>query len=333
MQQPDEKASGKQRGRTAWQWVRRILTLAFMAIVIGMLVRYARTVAWGEVVEATLAYDRTLLLAAAGVTWVSLAVYACYDLLGRHYTGHNLPTGRVMAVAFVSYAFNLNLGALVGGFAFRYRLYSRLGLDNATTTRVLSLSIATNWLGYLVLMGGVLITGVAPTPPGWEWGAAALRALGFACLAAAAAYFALCAFAKRRHWSLRGHDIVLPRVAFAALQLVLSCANWSLMGAILFILMPDGPGYLTVLGVLLAAGIAGAATHVPGGLGVIEAVFLAVLGPQLGQAPLLAALFCYRAVYYLMPLVVALVVYGWLEASAGRTRKSAGLTPPRSSAT
>ena len=32
-----------------------------------------------------------------------------------------------MTVTFVSYVFNLNLGSLVGGVAFRYRLYSRLG--------------------------------------------------------------------------------------------------------------------------------------------------------------------------------------------------------------
>jgi hypothetical protein len=36
-----------------------------------------------------------------------------------------------MGVTFISYAFNLNLGSLVGGVAFRYRLYSRLGLGNA----------------------------------------------------------------------------------------------------------------------------------------------------------------------------------------------------------
>ena len=34
----------------------------------------------------------------------------------------------VMAVNFVSYAFNLCIGSLVGGVGFRYRLYSRLGL-------------------------------------------------------------------------------------------------------------------------------------------------------------------------------------------------------------
>ena len=44
--------------------------------------------------------------------------------------GTRCATRKVMGVNFISYAFNLNLGSLVGGVAFRYRLYSRLGLDN-----------------------------------------------------------------------------------------------------------------------------------------------------------------------------------------------------------
>jgi len=42
--------------------------------------------------------------------------------LGRHLTRHRLGTGTVMGVTFISYAFNLNLGSLVGGVAFRYRV-------------------------------------------------------------------------------------------------------------------------------------------------------------------------------------------------------------------
>ena len=57
-----------------------------------------------------------------------------------------------MAVNFISYAFNLNLGALVGGVAFRYRLYTQLGLKLGVITRVLSLSMLTNWLGYVAAL-------------------------------------------------------------------------------------------------------------------------------------------------------------------------------------
>ena len=58
------------------------------------------------------------LLPAALLAAASYAVYSCYDLLSRHYTGHDLPTRRVICTTFISYAFNLNLGSLVGGLGF-----------------------------------------------------------------------------------------------------------------------------------------------------------------------------------------------------------------------
>ncbi len=58
-----------------------------------------------------------------------------------------------MLVSFICYAFNLTLSTWVGGIGMRYRLYSRLGLPGSTITRIFSLSITTNWLGYILLAG------------------------------------------------------------------------------------------------------------------------------------------------------------------------------------
>jgi glycosyltransferase 2 family protein len=68
----------------------------------------------------------------------------------------------------------------------------------------------------------------------------------------------------------------------------------------------------------LLAAVAGVATHVPAGLGVIEAVFVACLGAELGSTRVLAALLSYRAVYYLVPLALALLGYAFAEASVRR---------------
>ena len=73
---------------------------------------------------------------------------------------------------------------------------------------------------------------------------------------------------------------------------------------------------------LLLAAIAGVLTHVPAGLGVLEAVFIATVGMQVRQAELLAALLAYRAVYYLVPLLWA--VPGYVSMEAGARRRGAG---------
>jgi glycosyltransferase 2 family protein len=106
-----------------------------------------------------------------------------------------------------------------------------------------------------------------------------------------------------------------------------------LIAGVVAVLLEGRVAYPTVLGVLLIAAIAGAMAHVPAGLGVLEAVFIALLSQRVPQAELLGALLAYRAVYYLAPLGLALVVYFTMEAQARRSaatesRASVPHSPP-----
>jgi glycosyltransferase 2 family protein len=304
------------RDKAWWPWAKRILSFAFMALVIGLLVKYARTVDWGEVKQSVLELPRLVLLEAAVLCAASHLLMSCFDLIGRRYTQHGLPVRKVMQVNFISYAFNLNFGSLVGGVAFRYRLYSRLRLAYATITKVLTLSMLTNWLGYLLLAGMVFTIAPLDLPPNWKMDSEGLRLLGIALTAAALAYLLLCGWSKKRSWTIRGHEIFLPRPRMALLQLAMSCANWMLMAGAVYILLQGKIDYPAVLSVLLIAAVAGVITHVPAGLGVLEAVFIALLSHKLPEATLLGALLGYRALYYIAPLLVAALLYLTVEVKA-----------------
>lgn len=307
--------------RTAWwPWARRAVVWGFFALIAWLLVTQARTIDWDEVLDAIRALPAATLLAAGALVACSFALYSTYDLLGRHVTRHRLGTGTVMGVTFISYAFNLNLGSLVGGVAFRYRLYSRLGLGNDTITRVLAFSMLTNWLGYLVVAGAAFCFWPLALPSGWKIGNEGLRILGAVLLAAALAYLVLCAVAKGRVWRVRGHAFKTPSLPMALLQLAMSCTNWSLMGGVIWFLLQGQVDYVHVLSVLLVAAVAGVVTHVPAGLGVLEAVFVALLGQAVVPAQLLGALLAYRGLYYLLPLVVATLGYLATEVRARRLR-------------
>jgi uncharacterized membrane protein YbhN (UPF0104 family) len=91
----------------------------------------------------------------------------------------------------------------------------------------------------------------------------------------------------------------------------------------MYLLMRHHVAYSAVLSVLLVAAVAGVITHVPAGLGVLEAVFVALLSHQVAQGKLLGALLAYRALYYLLPLMVAAVAYLVTELRARRLRVSA----------
>jgi len=302
------------RWRRWWPRLRRIGTVAFFALVAALLFSQARQIEWAEVGAAMRAYPVTTLLAAAALAALSHALYSSIDLFGRHWTRHRLLLRQVMPLTFVCYAFNLNLGSLVGGFAMRYRLYSRLGLPLDTIGRVVGMSLVTNWLGYLVLAGAVFATQTITPPEGWRIGAVALQGLGVALLAAAAAYLLACAFLPQRSLSLRGRKFTLPSGRFAALQLLMSATNWATLGGVLYVLLQGRVDYPLVLGTLLVAAVAGVLAHIPAGLGVLEAVFIALLGTQVPRHELLGALLAYRALYYLLPLLLATVMYLVMEA-------------------
>lgn len=301
-------------------WAKRAVTLVFFVLVAALLVTLMRNVDWPAVAETLRGYAVLTLLAGAGIAAASYLVFSSYDLLGKAYTGHALPARRVMLVAFVCYAFNLNLGAWVGSLAMRYRLYTRLGLGVATVTRVLSVSLIANWLGYMLLAGAIFAFRLLELPQSWEIGAAGLQVIGVGLLVVSFAYLAACRFSRRRLWQVRGHEIVLPPLRLALLQAALGALNWTLMAALIYLLLPPGLFFPGILGILLISAIAGVITHIPAGLGVLEAVFLALLQHQVAPSVVLAALIGYRALYFLLPLVVACLAYLALE-RRGRKRK------------
>lgn len=301
------------------RWLRRLGGALFFCGVAFLLMREARGIAWHEVLAAARAYKGSQLMGAAGLAAASLTLYSCFDLLGRRYTGHRLSAAPVMAVTFISYVFNLNLGSLVGALALRFRLYSRLGLTYGVIARVASLSMLTNWLGY-ALVGGLVFSLHPPAlPRDWPLSAGGWPFLGASLLALGVAYALICAFSRQRCFTLRGHALLVPGPRMAAVQSAMGAANWLLMSGILFMLLPGAVPYPTVVGVLLVAAGAGSLAHIPAGLGVLEAVFVTLLSGYAGKSELLAALVVYRLVYYLVPLALAALAYVAAEALT-RTR-------------
>jgi uncharacterized membrane protein YbhN (UPF0104 family) len=293
-----------------------VLVATFFAVVAGLLVRYARTVDWAEVLAALRAYrPRTLALAGA-IAALSYGLYGAFDLFGRRLTGHRVPAFRCWAIGAVSYAFNLNLGALVGGFAMRLRLYARHGLDAGTTARVIAVGISMNWLGYLALAGLAFASGAIEVPDGWPIGTTALRAIGVAMLAAFVAALVACARSRRRTFTVRGRQFPVPTLRVALAQSAVSIANWLAIATLMYVLLSARVTFVTVAAVLLTAAVAGVVTHIPAGLGVLETVFVVLLGERIAAHELIAALLAYRAFYYLVPLAVAAIAWPLLEASA-----------------
>ena len=90
--------------------------------------------------------------------------------------------------------------------------------------------------------------------------------------------------------------LTLPAPGLVAGQLAISALDLCLAAAALYVLLPDKAGlsFFGFLPLFCVAIIAGIISHVPGGLGVFEAVMIFALGDRIGHGALVGALVVYR---------------------------------------
>ncbi len=253
---------------------------------------------------------RWRLLAAMGLTCLSYFLLTLYDVLALRIVGKPLPYRTAALASFTSYTLshNLGLGLLTGGSA-RYRIYSAKGLTTGDIVRVIGIAGLTFWLGVSVLAAGLLALQVADFRIfGVVLSGVLQHRFGMIALAALLLIL-LVAPRPTRPIRLFGWTVPLPGRRQAAAQLAIAGLDLAAASAALFLLVPDlGPAvYPTFFLAYTLAIIAALISHVPGGVGVFEAVVLAAV-PVTDRAELLAALIAYRCIYYLLPLAAAAIL-------------------------
>ncbi|MDX1818910.1 MAG: bifunctional lysylphosphatidylglycerol flippase/synthetase MprF, partial [Marinobacter sp.] len=268
--------------------------------------RELQSVSYREVRQALHALPTSQLLLALMFTGLNYLVLSLYDQLAFRYLGGQVTRARIAVTALTSYAISNSVGfAVLSGTAVRHRFYSRWGVSAADLARIIVFNSSTYWLGLLALAGWSL-TFQPPIQSGLFQ--ASMPWLGGLCLALAAAYLVLSTL-RKAPFQVRGFEIRVPTPPLAFQQLLVSMADWALAAAVLHALLPEsGPSYGTLLGAFLAAQVFGLISHVPGGLGVFEGAMLLFLGPYLPVDQIIAALILFRLIYYIIPLVFALLV-------------------------
>lgn len=303
------RGSGRLLGERPWARLKKIVVLIFLGFVIWLLYSQSREIVWQEVATAIRNYELWRLGVAMTLVAFTYTCFVSYDLLARRHVGHQLPAHRVSMIAYVAFAMNLSLGAIVGGMSFRYLLYSRAGLSLRAITHVVAFSVLTNWLGYVLVLGFVLSVVGIVMPPGWRIPEQVGPFLGAGCLLLVTVYLGLCRYSRQREVRLRRLRLSLPSFKMALAQLLGGALNWLAVASLLWILLPGGTPHLEVLSVHLVSGVAAVLTHIPAGLGVQEAVFIAFFGDRLATPKIIAALLVYRVLYYVIPLLLAIPVF------------------------
>ncbi len=272
-----------------------------------------------------------LAVASAVLAYLALAWYDKIALmhLGRD-KGISFPY--VALTAFVTYALAHNIGAsVVSGGAVRYRAYTAKGLSGAEVAILVTLCTLTFLFATALMLGLALVLApdlLAPLTRLSHWFAVSdltARLVGLGLLALSAAY-AAGAFLGLKPLKLKGAFVAYPSPRIVALQAVF--APLEIMGAagIIYFALPQAghPGFFLVLGAFLLSFSAGLISQVPGGVGVMEVVFLALM-PHVPASAVFAALLVWRLLYLIVPLMVAIPVVLLFERARYKAGRAAGM--------
>ncbi len=238
-----------------------------------------------------------------------------YDLFALHTIGRRKVPYSVAALAsFTSFTIGHSLGAaVVTGGLIRLRIYSVWGLTVIDIAKIAFITGMTFWLGNALLLGGATMyapeaaTIVDHLPPSIN------RVIGLSGLVAIGCYLAWLAPQSRAiGWA--GWRLVLPNLRLTLVQTGIGALDLALVTMAMYMLLPSEPvvPFSTILVVFLTATLLGTVSHAPGGLGVIEATMLIGL-PQFQREGLLAALLTFRAVYFVLPVLLATLTLGLRE--------------------
>ncbi|HEX5866586.1 MAG TPA: lysylphosphatidylglycerol synthase domain-containing protein [Beijerinckiaceae bacterium] len=279
-------------------------------------------------------------LLAALSTLVAYAALACYDRIALLHLGiRHISWWFVSLCSFTTYALSHNIGASVfSGALVRYRAYTSKGLSAPQVAVLVALCSFTFALGTVLLAGLVLtiepelFARLPDEIPEVLRDEVTARAIGLVLLGLVVLYV-LGSLLHFRPLVIRSFHIEYPRPAVMLRQLV--AAPLELLGAagIIYFALPEtgNPGYVAVLAAFLASFSAALISHAPGGLGVFELVFVAIM-PDVPKAEVLAALIIFRVFYLLVPFALAITVVLLFErarvAQAWRDRTTAqGISP------
>lgn len=291
--------------------------LAAVAFSIWLLLDELQGISLDDVWDSLLSIPIHGWILSALCSIVAYAALAGYDHIALLHIGKRVSWLFVTLCSFTTYALSHNIGGSVfSGAVIRYRAYGTKGL----TGHEVGILVAVCWFTFVlssVLVGAIVLILV----PGLFDRFSSIGfhsfsgATGLVMLLPVIAYI-FGSWLHLRPLKIGSFQVHYPRLPIVARQLIIGPLELLAAAAIIYFALPEAgnPGYLVVLGVFMVSFSAALISHAPGGLGVLEVVFLAGLS-EMEPVHVLAALLVFRLFYLVVPLIIGLVVVLLFERS------------------
>ena len=296
-----------------------ILAISAFAVACWLADRSLGQYRWADVLAQLAATPRDALFAALILTIAGYGTLTFYDVIALRYAGVKLGWPVTALASFCAFAVGYTVGfAALSGGSIRLRVYSSAGVSPGQIAQVIAFCEFTSLTGALPLLGGSLLLNSHRASVALHMAEPLVILGGLLAIALIAGYLALNIW-RSTPLHVAGRSVPIPGIRLALAQVVVACADQALAAAVLYVLLPAGAvdGFGAFLGLYLVAISVGLLSGVPGGFGVFETVFI-LLVPGVPAHQLFAALFAGRAIYCLLPFLVALVVLAAREIWLGR---------------
>lgn len=249
------------------------------------------------------------------MTGFGYALMTGYDILGFIHIKQKLSTWKIAFTAFVSYAVGNTVGfTAFSGTAIRYHYYGLWGVSKVKIAELIVFTHVTFWLGLMSISGIISVFDPLTLPDVIKLPFASIRPLGLIFLVLVVVYFIISVTVKHSV-TIAKEEVTFPKPIISLSTIVVAGLDWGLAALVLYLLLPPhiSMSYMGFFGIYIVALTAGLISTVPGGLGVFETVMLYLRPASVNAPQMLGSLIAYRLVYYILPLVVA-VIFILLEA-------------------
>ncbi|MDQ8187560.1 bifunctional lysylphosphatidylglycerol flippase/synthetase MprF [Pelagicoccus sp. SDUM812002] len=310
-------------------WKKRVVTLGVFLLAAGLMYLLFQNLSkfdYRSILETVKSYSAGAIGLAIFFTAVSYVLMGGYDWLGQAYIGKRQNWKRTLLVAFYSYVLSLNVGlSIVSSSAVRYKMYQGWGYKAKDIAKLIVFASVSFWLGLIVLAGAALCASNVSFDGTYPISDALVKPMGALMVLSGVAYVIACRFSTNGI-KFKGRTLSLPSWKSGVGQISITVADTVAAATALYFLIPDDNlSFFAFTSIFCIAFFGGLVSSTPGGIGVFETVFLLFLPTTADSNELMAALLVYRAIYFLLPLLVACSLFAALEGKAVAGRAGPGV--------
>jgi glycosyltransferase 2 family protein len=302
------------RHRVALHRLGLAMSLIIVSISLFFFIRIVLTIKPQQLENAFAATGLDQIALAFALSALSYLALTGYDGLALRHLRVKAPYRLTALASFTSYAVSFTLGfPLITGGAVRYWIYGPAGLSAGKVASLTAIAGITFWLGMGLIVGVGFLFEAQAVGEINHFHTLANQLIGLGIISALIAYFI---WVGVRRWRAKPviFNLALPGPVLTLGQMILGVVDVCSAAGALYVLLPhSGLAFLTFCALYSFACMLGIASNAPGGIGVFEATMLKGVGGP--SESVLASLLLFRAIYYLIPFILAMALLGAHEAA------------------